>query len=182
MYYVIVAIVALFIIFIMIELSYYNKFQLLNIKISEALNNIDILFEKKFNLIERCTNVIKDNNDKYKEDIILDNLLKIKNQKLNRFELNKELTLALRDYYSLLDLDKDLSSISTLSSIGDNLLDVENDLNAAKNFYNDTIVEYNNLVKCFPSKIVAHIKKYEVMDFFKEDKLETLEILKENNK
>ena len=47
MYYVIVAICALIMIFIMIEIGFYNQFQLLKIKISEAFNNIDILFEKK---------------------------------------------------------------------------------------------------------------------------------------
>ena len=50
MYYVIVAICALVMLFIMFEISFYNKFQLLLIKIHESLNNIDILFEKKYNL------------------------------------------------------------------------------------------------------------------------------------
>ena len=69
MYYIIVAVIALIMIFIMIEVSYYNKFQLLNIKISEAFNNIDILFEKKLNLLERCINIIKDNNISVVEEL-----------------------------------------------------------------------------------------------------------------
>ena len=66
MYYVIVAICALIMIFIMIEIGFYNQFQLLKIKISEAFNNIDILFEKKLNLLERTVTIIKENNKKYK--------------------------------------------------------------------------------------------------------------------
>lgn len=182
MYYIIVAIITLIMIFIMIEISFYNKFQLLKIKISEALNNMDILFEKKFNLIERCTNIIKENNKKYKEELILDNLIKIKNQKLDRFDLNKELTIALRDYHSLLDLDKKLSSIEALKNINEDLIDIDNDLNASKNYYNDNIVLYNKLVSYFPSNIVAKIFKYKNEEFFKEEKIETLEILKENKK
>lgn len=180
MYYIIVGICALIMIFIMIEIGFYNKFQLLKIKISEALNNMDILFEKKFNLLERCASIIKENNKKYKEDLILDNLVKIKNQKINRFELNKELTIALRDYHSLLDLDKKLASIESLKNINQDLIDIDNDLNASKKYYNDNIVLYNNLVKCFPSSIVAMIFKYKKEEFFKEEKIETLEILKEN--
>lgn len=178
MYYVIVAIITLIMIFIMIEISFYNKFQLLKIKISEAINNIDILFEKKFSLLERCINIIKDNNKKYKEDLILDNLVKIKNQKINRFDLNRELTIALRYYYSLLDLDTKLASIDSLKNINEDLIDIENDLNASKRYYNDNIVLYNNLVKCFPSSIVAKIFKYKKEQFFQEEKIETLEILK----
>lgn len=182
MYYVIVAVIALIMIFIMVEISFYNKFQFLKIKISEAINNMDILFEKKFSLLERCANVIKENNNKYKEDLILDNLVKIKNQKINRFDLNRELTIALRDYYALLDLDKKLSSIEALKNINEDLIDIDNDLNASKKYYNDSIVLYNNLVKSFPSNIVAKLFKYEKEEFFKEEKIETLEILKENNK
>ena len=179
MYYVIVAIVALIMIFLMVEISFYNKFQFLKIKISEALNNLDILFEKKFNLLERCANIIKDNNKKYKEELLLDNLIKIKNQKIDRFEINHELMIALRDYHGLLDLDTNLANLDSLKNINEDLIDIENDLNASKKYYNDTIVLYNKLVKCFPSNLVAKFFKYQKEEFFKEEKLETLEILKE---
>lgn len=180
MYYIVVAIIALIMVFVMIEISYYNKFQLLNIKISEAFNNIDILFEKKLNLLERCVNIIKDNNKKYKDEILLDNLIKIKNQKVDRFDLNRELTFALREYHSILDLDKKLSEIETLKNINEDLIDIDNNLNAAKKYYNDNVVLHNNLVNCFPSSIVAKLFHYKKKDFFKEEKIETLEILKEN--
>jgi len=179
MYYIVVAIIAAIMIFIMIQVSYYNKFQLLNIKISEAFNNIDILFEKKLNLLERCVNIIKDSNKKYKDEMLLDNLVKIKNQKIDRFDLNKELTLALREYHSLLDLDKKLAEIEALKNINEDLIDIDNDLNAAKKYYNDNVVLHNNLVKCFPSNVVAKIFSYKQEEFFKEEKIETLEILKE---
>ena len=179
MYYVIVAICALVMIFIMIEIGFYNQFQLLKIKISEAFNNIDILFEKKLNLLERTVTIIKENNKKYKDAQLLDNLVKIKNKKLSRFELNHELTIALREYHSLLDLDKKLSEIEALKNINEDLIDIDNDLNAAKKYYNDNIVLYNNLVSSIPSSIVAHLFHYKKEEFFKEEKIETLEILKE---
>lgn len=180
MYYVIVGIITFIMLFIMLEVSFYNKFQLLRIKISEALNNIDILFEKKLNLLDRCITIIKDSNKKYKDTPLLDNLVKIKNQKFNRFDLNKELTISLREYYSLLDLDKKLAENSSLKNLNEDLTDIDNDLNAAKKYYNDNIVMYNNLAKCFPSNLVAKIFRYQKEEFFQEEKIETLEILKEN--
>ena len=50
-------------------------------------------------------NIIKENNKQYKENLLLDNLTKIKSKKLDRFEINHELMLAFRDYKSILDLD-----------------------------------------------------------------------------
>lgn len=182
MYYIIVGIGVLIILFIMFEISKYNKFQILNIKISEAYNNMDILFEKKFNLLERAISIIKENNKQYKEELLLDNLVKIKNQKIDRFELNRELTLAFRDYKGILDLDKKLAGLEALKSINEELVNIDTDLNASKKYYNDNIVLYNNLVRCFPSNIVAMIYKYKKLEFFKEEKIETLEILKDKNK
>ena len=180
MYYIILGVFALIAIFIIIEISFYNKFQIQNNRISEAYNNMDILFEKKANLLERAVNIIKENNKQYKEELLLDNLTKIKNKKISRFELNRELTLAFRDYKGVLDLDKKLAGLDALKNINEELINIDNDLNASKKYYNDNIVIYNNLVKCFPSNIVAKIKKYDKLDFFKEEKIETLEILKDN--
>ena len=181
-FYIIIGITVLLLIFIMIEINYYNKFQILKIKISEAYNSMDILFEKKVNLLERATNIIKENNDKYKEDMLLDNLTKIKSKNIDRFELNHELTLAFRDYKGLLDLDQKLANLDSLKSINEELVNIDTDLDASKKYYNDNVVLFNNLVKCFPSNLLAVIKKYKKKDFFKEEKIETLEILKEQEK
>jgi len=181
MYYVIVVLVALFVIFIMVEINNYNKFQILKTKVSEAFNNMDILFEKKANLLERAVNIIKENNEQYKEEIMLDNLTKIKNQTISRFELNHELMLGFRDYKALLDLDKNLANLEALKTINEELINIDNDLNASKKYYNDNIVVYNSLVKCFPSNIVGKIFKYKKLEFFQEEKIETLEILKEKD-
>ena len=120
-YYIIVAICALVGVFVMIEISYYNKFQILKTKINESFNSMDILFEKKANLLERAVNIIKENNKQYKEELLLDNLTKIKNQTLSRFELNRELTLGFRDYKALLDLDVKLAGLDSLKGINEEL-------------------------------------------------------------
>ena len=181
LYYIVVTLVALLVIFIMFEINNYNKFQILKTKISESFNSMDILFEKKANLLERAVNIIKENNEQYKEEIMLDNLTKIKNQTLSRFELNHELMLGFRDYKGLLDLDKNLASLDALKGINEELLSIETDLDASKKYYNDNVVLFNNLVKCFPSNIVAMLCRRKKMDFFQEEKIETLEILKEKD-
>lgn len=180
-YYIIVALVAIAVIFIMFEINNYNKFQILKTKISESFNSMDILFEKKANLLERAVNIIKENNEQYKEEIMLDNLTKIKNKTLSRFELNHELMLGFRDYKGLLDLDASLSKLDALKGINEELINIDSDLNASKKYYNDNVVLFNNLVKCFPSNIVAILCKCKKMDFFQEEKIETLEILKEKD-
>ena len=105
--------------------------------------------------------------------------MKIKNKKLNNFELNKELEKQMAEYKGLLDLESRLKEIDSLNTINFDLVDIDNDLIAAKKYYNDTIISYNKLVKCFPSNLVALIFHYSRKEFYADEKVEIFEILKE---
>ena len=82
------------------------------------------------------------------------------------------------EYKGLIDLDPKLNEIESLNHISFELIEIENDLNAAKNYYNDTIVAYNKLVKCLPSNFVAILFHYKRKDFYIDEKVEVFEILK----
>ncbi len=179
MYYIIVGVLILILILFLIEVIYYNKFQMARIRISEAENNIDILLQKKLTLLERTAKIIEEFDPKYQEDQIFSGLLKIKNKNLNNFELNKELEKEMAEYKGLLDLESRLKEIENLNTINFDLTDIENDLVAAKKYYNDTIISYNKLVKCFPSNLVALIFHYSRKEFYADEKVEIFEILKE---
>ncbi len=178
MIYIIVGIIVVISILLILEITFYNKFQVARIRISEAENNIDILLQKKLVLLERVIKVIEEANPKYKEDQILINVIKLKNKKVNNFELNKELDKALAEYKGLMDLDSKLGSIDSLTSINYDLTNVDNDLIAAKKFYNHTIVSYNKLIQCFPSNIVGSFFRYRRKEFYSEEREEVFEILK----
>ena len=90
MYYIIVGILILVLIILLVEVVYYNKFQMARIRISEAENNIDILLQKKLALLERTVKIIEDFDPKYQEDQILSGLLKIKNHEAGLLMLNIE--------------------------------------------------------------------------------------------
>lgn len=182
MYYIIFAIVIVLLLFLIWEVSNYNRFQIARIRISEAENNIDILLQKKFSLLERTIKIIEETSENYKKDQILSNLIKIKNKKLNNFELNEELEQAYIEYKGILDLDANLGEVESLCNINYDLVDVDNDLNAAKKYYNDTIVSYNKLVHCFPSNIVGFFFHYKCKDFYSSVKGEDLRILKINKR
>lgn len=179
MYFVILGIIVLFLMFLIIEVAFYNKFQMAIIRISEAENNIDILLEKKFQLLERSIKIIEDVDSKYQEDGISTRLIKIKNKKINNFELNKELEKIMAEYRSLLDLDSKISEIDSIININFELVEIDNELNAAKKYYNEHIVSYNRLIRSIPSNIVAKLYHYTIKDFYSDEKIEILEILKE---
>ena len=179
MYFVVLGIIIFILIFIIIEVSFYNKFQMIRIRISEAENNIDILLQKKFQLLERTIKIIEEENSKYQDEGLLTDLVKIKNKKINNFMLNKELESIVAEYRSLLDLDSKLSEINSIRNINFELVEVDNELNAAKKYYNEHIIHYNKLIRCFPSNIVAKLYSYTTKDFYSDEKIEIFEILKQ---
>lgn len=179
MYFLILGLIILILLFFIIEVSFYNKFQMVRIRISEAENNIDILLQKKFQLLERAMKIIGDFDSKYQEDEISTKLVKIKNKKVNNFELNKELEKMIAEYKSLLDLDSKASEINSIININFELIEIDNELNAAKKYYNEHIVTYNKLIRSIPSNIVAKLYHYTVKDFYSDEKIEIFEILKE---
>ncbi len=178
MYYIIFTCIVIILLFLIVEVAYYNQFQIARIRISESENNIDILLQKKLVLLERVIKIIEDANPKYKEEQILANVIKLKSKKVNNFELNRELDKALAEYKGLLDLDSSLGNIESIININYDLIDIDNDLVAAKKYYNDTIVSYNKLIRCFPSNIVGSLSRYKSKDFYSEEKEEVFEILK----
>lgn len=182
MYFVIWGLIVFFLAFLLIEVILYNQFQMVRIRISEAENNIDILLQKKCQLLERGVKIIEESDKKYQKEPILTNLVKIKNKKINNFELNKELEKAIAEYKSCIDLDSSLSEISGIVNIGFELIEIDNELNAAKKYYNEHIVSYNKLIRCFPSNIIAKLYHYTSKDFYSNEKVEIFEILKENKK
>ena len=172
---IIITIVLLLIIAFIIFTLNYNKFQIALIKISEACENIDILLYKKLELITNINNIIEDKNKHKKIDIVTN----IENKEMNNFELNKKLNEYSNNILEMIEYNKDVKFNDDEMKLVEELKKYNNDLQGAERYYNDNVVEYNKLVKCFPSNIIGKIYKYKVKEFYSNEKEEVFEILKQ---
>ena len=111
--------------------------------------------------------------EKAEEDI--DMYLQKKKDLLDRTRPIIKKELKLKSF--LTELDDDLSD--ALVSILDNLNDNEEQIVGAIKFYNDTVVDFNQLVMSFPANMVAFIKRYKKKSFYNNEKREIFEILNE---
>lgn len=158
----------------------YNNYQRCIVRISEAENNIDVLLDKVEEQLSRTIPVIKDIDSIFEDEKALVNLTKIKNKKLNNFALDKELDSCRFALQELIDSNTILLDNENLANIRYDIIDAVNDLTAAKKYYNDYVVKYNKLIKCFPSNIVGKVNHYKLKDFYSNEKQEMFEILKKN--
>lgn len=173
--YIFIIIVIIVSILLSIYIINYNKFQISIIRISEAEENINILLKKKLELMLRIKNFIEDK----KEDYKIAGLEKLEKQELNTFELNIELEKYNKKIMEITDYDKNIIFDDDEMLVIKELYDINTECLASERYYNDNVVTYNNLIKCFPSNIIAKICKYRFKDFYSNEKEEIFEILKQ---
>lgn len=176
-FYIILGILIFILLIFILEIVFLNRIKMCIARIDEAECNIDILLQKKYKLLEKGISSIG-KIKKYKEDQIIKEFNELDIKKYNNYSLNDILNKFEAEFRGYIDLDKKISEDDDVLDASFDLLDTNNELNASKKYYNRNTVKYNKLVKNFPSNIVAVIKNLKVKDFYSEEKVESLEILK----
>ncbi len=152
-----------------------NRFELANIKIDKANEEIEMYLSTKKDLLERTRPIVKKalRIKEFMDDI----------EKINLDEDNIGNHLLLKKCYNelfkALDENEKLFKSEALCKILDELNDNEENIVGAIKFYNDTVVDYNKLVVSFPSNIIALFRKFKKKEFYNNEKREIFEILNE---
>jgi len=171
---IIIGIVAIIIVIVVImTVVSNNKFQLSIIKIDKAEEDIDLYLQKKQELLERTRPVVKKalKSKEFMED------LENKVEGLSNFENHMLLKKCYNELFKVIDENEKLLKSATLLKILEELNDNEENIVGTIKFYNDNVVDYNQLVVAFPSKMIAFFKKYKKKDFYNNEKREIFEIL-----
>lgn len=150
-----------------------NKFQLSIIKIDKAEEDIEMYLEKKKSLLERTRPIIKKALKKDEYLLDLDNNF----DELNNFDEHNLLKKIYNELFKIIDENEKLLKSNSLVKLLEELNDNEEDIVGAIKFYNDTVVEFNQLIVSFPSSIVAFFKRYKKKEFYNNEKREIFEIL-----
>lgn len=176
MWYIILGTIIVISLVLLIITIFYNKFNFAIIKIEEAESNIDTLFEKKIELLERARQIVK-KELKLKE--FMDDIEFLSETTINHFEMNNSLRTLQNEFNKILDEHEKLYKSESLLSIIDELSSNDEAILGSTKFYNDNVVIFNQLVGSFPSSIVAVLWKYKKKDFYNNEKKEMYEILNE---
>ncbi len=150
-----------------------NKFQLTIIKIDKAEEDIDIYLEKKKELLTRTVPIVK-KELKIKE--FLGELDKYNND-LNNFEKHNLLKSNYNELFKTLDENEKLLKSDSLVKILEELNDNEENIVGAIKYYNDSVVQFNQLVVSFPCNLIALVRRYKKLEFYNNEKREIFEIL-----
>lgn len=142
----------------------YNRYQSLIIRINEVEANIDATLRKRFDLLNKSITLIKAN--AHIEGEVLELIVKLRSRKLSNFDLDRQLYEAINEFQYYLENYPDLKTVDNLTKIEISLTESEHEITAFRKYYNDTITEYNNMIRKFPSNIVAKIGKYKERTYY----------------
>lgn len=161
---IICAIIGIIGIFAILYIITYNKIQVLNIRVNEAETIIDEELRKKYDLILQCESIIKKTTKK--EITFFQELKDLKVQDISTFDFERK---CIEGYNLVKQIKSDYESLEKnddFSKIMNDILDCNEKLEAAKSFYNKYTSKLNEVIRKFPSNIVALIHQVKVRTYF----------------
>ncbi|MGN1342012.1 MAG: LemA family protein [Bacilli bacterium] len=170
---IIIIVAAVVILLAFYVIGTYNNLVNARNKVNDQFAQIDVQLKRRSDMIPNLVETVK-GYAKHEEKTLTE-VIEARNKMATASGINEELeasnqvTLALNKLFALSESYPDLKANSNFMSLQNDLKETEDKLSYARSFYNDTVLNYNNLREQFPSNIVAGIFKFEKIDFFKTD-------------
>ena len=142
----------------------FNRLMHSKTKIDHAEMSIDESLRERYDLLVKADTIIKAELDSDKT--FFKGLDKVKEEDISNFDLERKL----EDYMNTLEQIKlDHEELLNKKNIKELLADCKENsekLQASKSFYNKYTSELNDLVRTFPSNLVARMHRIEIKPFF----------------
>ncbi len=154
----------------------YNKLIALRNRVKDQWAQIDVQLKRRFDLIPNLVETVKGYAKHEKET--LEAVITARNTFLSattpeeEMASNNQLTGALNKLFALAESYPDLKANESFMDLQGQLGETENKIAAARQFYNDTVLMYNNKVQMIPSNIVASLFKFKSESFFEAQEAE----------
>jgi len=140
---------------------YFNRFAILGNRIDNSLSQIDVQLKRRADLVPNLIETVKGFAKHEKEAIkaVTDArkaLLSAKGVE-KKVAADKNLETALKSIFALAEGYPDLKANTNFLELQRELSDTEDKIAYARQFYNDSILSYNDLCKTFPGIVFARI-------------------------
>ena len=154
----------------------YNSLVVSRNKVRDQFSQIDVQLKKRFDLIPNLVETVKG----YAKDEseTLESVIQARNNYANaktdaeKLEASNEMSRGVMNIMALAESYPDLKANTNFVDLQNQLKDVEEKISYARQFYNDSVLMYNNKVEMVPSNIVASIFGFKKESFFEADEKE----------
>ena len=160
--------IAMVVIFIVLMISIRNMLIEKQKKIERNNSLVDVYLKKRFDLIPNLVEVCKGYSKHEKETLEKVTELRASYNDNPTEETKEELNDVYKKFIALVESYPEIKASEHYLKLQKELTNVENELQASRRMYINSITDYNNLVMKFPSSIFAKMfgfKKYDLPKF-----------------
>ena len=168
-----IIVIAIVVILIIWFVATYNSLINLRNRVKDQWSQIDVQLKRRADLIPNLVETVKGyaKHEKTTLDEVIDarNSFNSASSKEEEIKASGELTGMLNRLFALAESYPDLKANQNFMSLQNDLRDTEDKISTMRQFYNDTVLTYNNKVQTIPSNIVASISHFKEESFFEID-------------
>jgi LemA protein len=165
-----IIIVIILIVVVVAVIWLYNGLINLRNRVKNAWSQIDVQLKRRTDLIPNLVETVK--GYAAHEKGVFENVTKARSSLMNASgvqesaEANNQLTGALKSLFAVAENYPDLKASQNFRELQAQLTETEDKIAYSRQFYNDTVLRYNNKVQMFPSNILASLFKFSEAEFF----------------
>jgi LemA protein len=169
---VIVAIVVgvLVVLLVLAVILVYNGLVRLRNRIDNAWSQIDVQLKRRYDLIPNLVETVK--GYAAHERQVLENVTQARANAINaqgpaqQAEAENVLSGALKSLFAVAEAYPDLKANQNFLSLQEELTSTEDRVAYARQFYNDSVLSYNNKLQTFPRNVIAGAFNFETREYF----------------
>ena len=144
-------------------------------EVRNAWSQIDVQLKRRYDLIPNLIETVKGYADHEKET--LESVTKARQQAIDvsaddvqaQAQAENILSSTLRSLFAVSENYPDLKANENFLKLQEELSSTENRIGFARQFYNDTVMRFNNRTEMFPSNIIAAMFRFTSESFFELD-------------
>lgn len=149
------------ILFVIVFIYYYNKFVVLGNRIDNSLSQIDVQLKKRADLVPNLINTVK-GYAKHEKSIITEvttarKALVSATSIEKKVKAGDQLQNALKSIFALAENYPNLKANENFLQLQEELSAIEDKVAYSRQYYNDSILSYNNSIQAFPGAFFAKI-------------------------
>jgi len=168
--------IAILVLIILYVISTYNGLIGLRNKVHDQFSQIDIQLKRRFDLIPNLVETVK-GYAKHEEETFT-KVIEARNSYVSastdneKVEAANSLSSGISKLFAVAEAYPELKANSNFMDLQTQLKEIEEKISYARQFYNDSVLKYNNKVEMIPSNIVAAIFRFKKASFFEADEKE----------
>jgi LemA protein len=160
----------LVVLLILVFILSYNGLVRLRNRIDNAWSQIDVQLKRRYDLIPNLVNTVK--GYAAHERGVFESVTRARANAINaqgpaqQAEAENVLSGALKSLFAVAEAYPDLKANQNFLSLQEELTSTEDRVAYARQFYNDSVLSYNNKLQTFPRNVIAGMFNFEKREYF----------------